>query len=81
MSSHQDSSSAWYVVAVVRVLREIARLRGSTGASPKSSATFACASGEIMWSIQRYMQFGLAAFDEIIHVSDQPVVPSFGSIA
>ena len=31
-----------------------------------------------MWFIQRYMQFGFAAFDAIIHVSDQPVVPSFG---
>jgi hypothetical protein len=27
------------------------------------------------------MQFGLAALDEIIHVSDQPVVPSSGLIA
>ena len=52
-----------------------------TGASPKPSATAACASGDIMWSIQRYMQFGFAAFESIIHVSDHPVVPSFGLIA
>src|SRR4029078_5274617 len=51
------------------------------GASAKASATFALASGEMMYFIQRYMQFGWAAFDAIIHVSDQPVVPSFGTIA
>src|SRR5215210_5536379 len=50
------------------------------GASPNHSATAALAFGEMMWSIHMYMQFGLAAFDEIIHVSDQPVAPSFGSV-
>ena len=27
-----------------------------------------------------YMQFGMLGFDEIIQVSDQPVVPSFGLV-
>jgi hypothetical protein len=48
------------------------------GASPKYSVAAAFASGEMMWFIQRYMQFGFFAFDEIIQVSDQPVEPSFG---
>ena len=34
----------------------------------------------MMWFIQMYMQFGCFALDEIIHVSDQPVAPSFGSM-
>ena len=34
-----------------------------------------------MWFIQRYMQFGFGAFEEIIQVSDHPVVPSLGFIA
>src|SRR3954468_7005447 len=49
------------------------------GASPNHSATAALAFGEMMWSIHMYMQFGFLAFEEIIHVSDQPVAPSFGS--
>src|SRR3954471_22761469 len=49
------------------------------GASPNHSATAALAFGEMMWSIHMYMQFGCFAFEEIIHVSDQPVAPSFGS--
>ena len=32
-----------------------------------------------MKSIHLYMQFGWAAFDETIQVSDHPVAPSFGS--
>src|SRR3954453_9278700 len=51
------------------------------GASPKNSATCALALGLMMWSIHLYMQFGCLALDEIIHVSDQPVEPSLGSIA
>ena len=51
------------------------------GASPKYSVAAAFASGEMMWFIHRYMQFGFLAFEEIIQVSDQPVEPSFGSIA
>src|ERR1044071_1557867 len=50
------------------------------GASPNHSATAALAFGEMMWSIHMYMQFGFLAFEEIIHVSDQPVAPSFGRI-
>src|SRR5215208_83246 len=50
------------------------------GASPNHSATAALAFGEMMWSIHMYMQFGFLAFDAIIHVSDQPVAPSFGSV-
>src|SRR6476660_5094850 len=49
------------------------------GASPKYSATCALTSGEVIQSIHLYMQFGCAAFDETIHVSDHPVAPSFGS--
>ena len=56
----------------------LARLR-LAGASPKYSATCALTSGEVIQSIHLYMQFGCAAFDEIIQVSDQPVEPSFGS--
>src|SRR3954469_14233712 len=50
------------------------------GASPNHSATAALAFGEMMWSIHLYMQFGFLAFEEIIHVSDQPVAPSFGRV-
>src|SRR3954466_4024397 len=50
------------------------------GASPNHSATAALAFGEMMWSIHMYMQFGFLAFEEIIHVSDQPVAPSLGSV-
>src|SRR5215208_7712687 len=49
------------------------------GASPNHSATSAFAFGETMWFIHMYMQFGFLALEEIIHVSDQPVAPSFGS--
>ena len=31
-----------------------------------------------MWSIHMYMQFGWAAWSEIIQVSDQPVASSLG---
>ena len=34
----------------------------------------------MMRSIHMYMQFGCLALDAIIHVSDQPVAPSFGSV-
>ena len=50
------------------------------GASPNHSATAALAFGEMMWFIHMYMQFGFLAFEAIIHVSDQPVAPSFGSV-
>src|SRR5918995_2956886 len=80
MSSHHVSSSAWKSSQWFAFFVSSHALR-LTGASPKPSATAACASGEAMWFIQRYMQFGLAALDETIHVSDQPVVPSFGLIA
>src|SRR5215204_6727731 len=50
------------------------------GASPNHSATAALAFGEMMWFIHMYMQLGFFAFEEIIHVSDQPVAPSFGSV-
>src|SRR4029079_11821447 len=49
------------------------------GASPKYSATWALTSGEVIQSIHLYMQFGCAAFDESIQVSDHPVDPSLGS--
>ena len=51
------------------------------GASPKYSVAAAFAFGEMMWFIHMYMQFGFLASDEIIHVSDQPVEPSFGRTA
>src|SRR6187549_3097347 len=50
------------------------------GASPNHSATAALALGEMMWSIHMYMQFGCFAFAASIHVSDQPVAPSLGSV-
>src|SRR5918994_981999 len=50
------------------------------GASPNHSATPAFAFGEMMWFIHMYMQFGCLASEWIIHVSDQPVEPSFGSV-
>src|ERR1700755_1339603 len=50
------------------------------GASPKHSATSACACGEMIHSIHMYMQFGCLALEEIIQVSDQPVAPSLGSV-
>src|SRR6185312_127552 len=49
------------------------------GASPKYSATCALIFGEVIQSIHLYMQFGCAAFEATIHVSDHPVAPSFGS--
>src|SRR5918995_2228440 len=48
------------------------------GASPKYAATLALASGLMMWSIHRYMQFGCLASELIIQVSDQPVASSSG---
>src|ERR1044072_9176545 len=50
------------------------------GASPNHSATAAFAFGGMMWFIHMYMQFGFLSFEEIFHVSDQPVAPSFGRI-
>ena len=50
------------------------------GASPNHSATAAFAFGLMMWSIHLYMQLGCLALDAIIHVSDQPVEPSEGSV-
>src|SRR3954462_1118858 len=50
------------------------------GASPNHSATCALACGELIQSIHMYMQFGCLALEEIIHVSDQPVAPSLGSV-
>jgi hypothetical protein len=38
----------------------------------------ALASGEMMWFMNLYMQFGCLALEEIIQVSDQPVDPSEG---
>src|SRR3954451_9433718 len=49
------------------------------GASPKYSATWAFTLGEVIQSIHLYMQFGCAAFEATIQVSDQPVAPSLGS--
>ena len=51
------------------------------GASPKYTVAWALASGDIMWFIHMYMQFGCAASEAIIQVSDQPVVPSAGLMA
>ena len=48
------------------------------GASPKYSAICAFTFGETTQSSHMYVQFGCFAFEEIIHVSDQPVEPSFG---
>src|SRR4051794_15038062 len=50
------------------------------GASPNHSATWAFASGLMMWFIHLYMQFGCLALAAIIHVSDHPVEPSLGSV-
>ena len=58
-----------------------AQLLALDGASPNHSATWALASGEMIQSIHMYMQFGWAARDEIIHVSDHPVAPSTGLTA
>ena len=52
---------------------------GFEGASPKNSVAAAFVFGLMISFIQRYMQLGCLAFAEIIHVSDQPVEPSFGS--
>ena len=74
-----SSSSAWKVLQwFLSTVRAHAPLL--EGASPKYSVAFAFASGEMMWSIQRYMQFGCLALDEIIQVSDHPVEPSLGSV-
>ncbi len=48
------------------------------GASPNHAATAALASGLMMWSSHMYMQFGFAASELIIQVSDHPVEPSSG---
>src|SRR5439155_20516054 len=48
------------------------------GVSPKDSACCACGFGSEMYFIQRYAQFGCLAFADSIHVSAQPVAPSFG---
>src|ERR671925_680067 len=66
--------SQWFFTAVSAHAFEF------EGASPNHSATAALAFGEMMWSIHMYMQFGLAALEEIIQVSDHPVAPSFGSV-
>src|SRR3954470_19541581 len=50
------------------------------GASPNHCATSAFAFGLMMWFIHMYMQLGCLACEEIIHVSDQPVPPSLGSV-
>ena len=39
------------------------------------------AHGEAIQSIHSFMQLGLAALDDSIHVSDQPVAPSTGFTA
>ena len=51
------------------------------GASPNHSATCALAHGEAIQSIHSFMQLGLAACDDSIQVSDQPVAPSTGLTA
>src|SRR5580765_7091751 len=48
------------------------------GVSPNPIACWACALGVEMYRIQRYAQFGCGAFFASIHVSAQPVAPSFG---
>src|SRR5262249_29448629 len=74
------SSSAWYVAQ--KFLSEVrAQALLLAGASPNHSATAAFASGDTMWSIHMYAQFGCLALAAIIHVSAQPVAPSLGRIA
>src|SRR6266550_120347 len=48
------------------------------GVSPKKIACCACTFGVETYFIQRYAQFGCFAFADSIHVSAQPVAPSFG---
>ena len=50
------------------------------GASPNHSATCALTVGEMIQFIHLYMQFGCLALAATIHVSDQPVDPSFGTV-
>ena len=49
------------------------------GASPNHCAISALTSGEMMWFIHLYMQFGCSAWELIIQVSDHPVAPSSGT--
>src|SRR5438034_7548027 len=49
-----------------------------TGVSPYEVACCACTFGVVIHCIHLYPQFGCLAFDESIHVSSQPVTPSFG---
>src|SRR3954447_1338226 len=48
------------------------------GVSPKEIACCACTVGVETHFIHMYAQFGCFAFAESIHVSAQPVAPSFG---
>src|SRR5581483_8798376 len=49
-----------------------------TGVSPQVTACSACTLGCEMYWYHLYAQFGCFAFAESIHVSAQPVAPSFG---
>src|SRR3954452_2548104 len=51
------------------------------GVSPKKMACCACTFGVETHFSHRYAQFGCFAFAESIHVSAQPVAPSFGIVS
>ena len=51
------------------------------GVSPKTSACCACELRLEMYFIHMYAQFGCGAFVASIHVSAQPVAPSFGIVS
>src|SRR5919199_5647394 len=51
---------------------------GFAGVSPNDSACSAWTFGVETHLMKRYAQFGCLAFEAIIHVSAQPVAPSFG---
>src|SRR2546428_4621091 len=51
------------------------------GVSPNEIACSACTFGVETHFIHRYAQFGCFALAESIHVSSQPVAPSFGMIS
>src|SRR5436190_9451444 len=70
---------AWYCAhAPFDSLSMIGHAFVFAGVSPNEIACWACTLGVETHLIQETAQFGCFAFDEIIHVSAQPVAPSFG---
>ena len=73
----EPGSAAWYLLQNFGSEVWLQALLWA-GASPKYSATWALTFGEMIQSIHMYMQFGCAACELIIQVSDHPVAPSLG---